>query len=78
MEAATLLIGFAELAISMAGFTTIATIIVRISDTTTKNFLAVRLKMVLIFSVHLIIISFAPLCYTNLIQILNSIGARAR
>jgi hypothetical protein len=60
MDTATLSIGFAELAISMAGFTTIATIIVRVSDTTTKNLLAIRLKMVLIFSVHLIIISLAP------------------
>jgi hypothetical protein len=60
MDTATLLIGFAEIAISMAGFTAIATIIVRISDTTTQNLLAVRLKMALIFSVHLIIISLAP------------------
>ncbi|MFT6294946.1 MAG: hypothetical protein ACJATW_001224 [Glaciecola sp.] len=60
MDTATLLIGFAEIAISMAGFAAIATIIVRISDTTTQNLLAVRLKMVLIFSVHLIIISLAP------------------
>jgi hypothetical protein len=60
MDTATLLIGFAEIAISMAGFTAIATIIAWISDTTTQNLLAVRLKMVLIFGVHLIIISLAP------------------
>ena len=60
MDTATLFMGFAEIAIALAGFTTIATVVARISDSTSKNLLAVRLKTTLMFSVHLIIISIAP------------------
>lgn len=61
MDDGTILIGFSELAIALAGFTTIATIIVKVSDSTSKNLLAVRLKMVLMFSILLIVGSIAPL-----------------
>jgi uncharacterized membrane protein YgdD (TMEM256/DUF423 family) len=60
MDTETLLMGFAEMAIALAGFTTIATIIVKVSDATSENLLAVRLKTVLIFSIHLIVISISP------------------
>lgn len=66
MDTATLFMGFAELAIALAGFTTIATIIVKVSDSTSENLLAVRLKMVLMFSIHLIVISISPFVLSQL------------
>ena len=60
MDTANILIGFAEIAIALAGFTTISTIIVRISDSTSRNLLAVRLKTILLFSIHLVLLAIAP------------------
>lgn len=60
MDTATVLIGFSEIAIALAGFTTIATVIVRVSDSTSHNLLAIRLKTILLFSIHLIVISVLP------------------
>lgn len=60
MDTANILIGFAEIAIALAGFTTISTIIVRISDSTSRNLLAVRLKTRLLFSIHLVLLAIAP------------------
>lgn len=66
MDTATVLIGFAEIAIAMAGFTTIATVIVRVSDRTSHNLLAIRLKTILLFSMHLIVISVLPVALYQL------------
>jgi hypothetical protein len=60
LDTANILIGFAEIAIALAGFTTISTIIVRISDSTSRNLLAVRLKTILLFSIHLVLLAIAP------------------
>jgi len=61
LDFSQLLIGFVQIAISLAAFTTIATIVVRISDTTSENLLAVRLKTILLYSMHLVVLSVLPL-----------------
>ena len=66
MDTANVLIGFAEIAIALAGFTTISTIIVRVSGSTSRNLLAVRLKTILLFSIYLILVALTPIALFQL------------
>ena len=61
MDTATILIGFAQIAVSLAAFTTIAAVVVQISATTSATLFAVRLKLILLFSICLIVLSLLPI-----------------
>ena len=63
MDNATILIGFAQIAISLAAFTTIASVVVQISESTSENLLAVRLKTILLMSMQLIVLAVSPLVF---------------
>ena len=67
MDNATILIGFAQIAISLAAFTTIASVVVQISESTSESLLAVRLKTTLNFSMHLVVTSVLPLVTYQLV-----------
>lgn len=66
MSLETVLIGFAQIAISLAAFTTIASVVVQISASTTENLLAVRLKATLLFSMQLLVLSVLPIVFHHL------------
>ena len=61
MDIATLLIGLAQIGVALAGFTTIAGVVVRVSKTTTENLLAVRMATILMFSVFVIVGAILPM-----------------
>ena len=61
MDLAALLIGFAQIGVALAAFTTIAAVVVNVSETTSENLLAVRLATILMFTVFLIVCAVLPL-----------------
>ena len=61
MDLAALLIGFAQIGVALAAFTTIAAVVVQVSETTSENLLAVRLATILMFTVFLIVCAVLPL-----------------
>lgn len=68
MDTATILIGFAQIAVSLAAFTTIAAVVVQISATTSANLFAVRLKLILLFSISLIVLSLLPIVTSHRLE----------
>ena len=67
MDTATILIGFAQIAISLAAFTTIASVVVQISESTSENLLAVRLKTTLLMSIQLIGLAVFPIVFYQIV-----------
>lgn len=60
MDFGALLIGYAQIAISLAAFTTIASVVAQVSENTSANLIAVRLKLTLLFSLHLLVLAVLP------------------
>lgn len=67
MELATILIGFAQIAIALAGFTTIASVVVQISERTSANLVAARLGSILTFSMLLVVMSVLLIAFYHLV-----------
>ncbi len=63
MDFAEILIGFVQVAIALVAFTTISAVVVQVSKSTTENLLALRLKFILLFSMHLIVLCILPLVF---------------
>ena len=66
MDIAGILIGFVQVAIALVAFTTISVVVVQVSESTTESLLAVRLKYILLFSMHLIVLGILPLVFYQL------------
>lgn len=66
MDFATTLIGIAQMAVGLLAFTTIASVVAEISDTTSKNLLAVRLRSLLIISACVTAFAMIPLVLAQL------------
>ncbi len=66
MDFAEILIGFVQVAVALVAFTTISVVVVQVSESTTASLLAIRLKYILLFSTHLIVLGVLPLVFYQL------------
>jgi len=66
VDIAEILIGFVQVAVALVAFTTISVVVVQVSENTTESLLALRLKYILLFSTHLIVLSTLPLVFYQL------------
>ena len=66
MDFAEILIGFVQVAVALVAFTTISVVVVQVSENTTASLLALRLKFILLFSTHLIVLGILPLVFYQL------------
>ena len=66
MDFAEILIGFVQVAVALVAFTTISVVVVQVSESTTTSLLAIRLKFILLFSTHLIVLGILPLVFYQL------------
>ena len=66
VDFAEVLIGFVQVAVGLVAFTTISSVVVQVSQRTTASLLALRLKFILLFSMHLIFLSVLPLVTSQL------------
>ncbi len=66
MDFAEILIGFVQVAVALVAFTTISVVVVQVSESTTESLLALRLKYILLFSTHLIVLGILPLVFYQL------------
>ena len=66
MDFAEILIGFVQIAVALVAFTTISVVVVQVSESTTASLLALRLKFILLFSTHLIVLGILPLVFYQL------------
>ena len=66
MDFAEILIGFVQVAVALVAFTTISVVVVQVSQSTTASLLALRLKFILLFSMHLIVLGILPLVFYQL------------
>lgn len=60
METGAVLIGLAQIGVALAGFTTIASVVVQTGVTTSRNLFIVRTLSILLFSLSLILLALAP------------------
>lgn len=67
MDFAEILIGFVQIAVALVAFTTISVVVVQVSASTTESLLALRLKYILLFSTHLIVLGILPLVFYQLV-----------
>lgn len=67
MDFAEILIGFVQVAVALVAFTTISVVVVQVSESTTESLLALRLKYILLFSTHLIVLGILPLVFYQLV-----------
>ncbi|NKC01253.1 MAG: hypothetical protein GKR90_22530 [Pseudomonadales bacterium] len=67
MDISEILIGFVQVAIALVAFTTISAVVVQVSESTTESLLALRLKYILLFSTHLIVLGTLPLVFYQLV-----------
>jgi len=66
VDFAEILIGFVQVAVALLAFTTISVVVVQVSESTTESLLALRLKYILLFSTHLIVLGILPLVFYQL------------
>jgi hypothetical protein len=66
VDFAEILIGFVQVAVALLAFTTISVIVVQVSESTTASLLVIRLKFILLFSTHLIVLGILPLVFSQL------------
>lgn len=66
MDIEGILIGYVQVAVALVAFTTISAVVVRVSESTTESLLALRLKYILLFSMHLIVLGILPLVFYQL------------
>jgi len=66
LDFAEILLGFVQVAVALVAFTTISVVVVQVSQSTTASLLALRLKFILLFSMHLIVLGILPLVFYQL------------
>jgi hypothetical protein len=66
VDFAEILIGFVQVAVALVAFTTISVVVVQVSESTTASLLALRLKFILLFGTHLIVLGILPLVFYQL------------
>ncbi|NNC38583.1 MAG: hypothetical protein EX271_01740 [Acidimicrobiales bacterium] len=65
METGAVLIGLAQIGVALAGITTIASVIVKTSQTTSRNLFIVRVLSILLYSLGLILSALMPVLVSS-------------